>query len=427
MTSGSICVVGLGYIGLPTAAMFAANGKNVVGVDINEYVVATINAGKIHIVEPDLDIIVNRAVNKGSLRATLSAESADVFIIAVPTPFFQREDETVIPAPDLTHIKSAAQMIAKVLKKGDLIILESTSPVGTTEKLAKWIAIERSDLTFPHTHGEDSDIRIAYCPERVLPGKIVTELVKNDRLIGGITTKCSNEAVRVYQTFVEGACLITNSQTAEMAKLTENASRDVSIAFANELSIICDGLNIDVSELIRLANHHPRVNILQPGCGVGGHCISVDPWFIVSQNPDSAKLIRAARDVNDLKPVWVVEKVKSKIDEYLSANKRMCKTDMTIACYGLAFKPDIDDLRDSPALRIARLIGLSFEGQVVAVEPNIKIYEGSEFDLVSGEIALKNADINVFLVAHSEFKHLKIDSDACLDFCGIFNNVVLEN
>ena len=425
MTSGSICVVGLGYIGLPTAAMFAANGKNVVGVDIDEHVVATINAGKIHIVEPDLDIIVNRAVKKGSLRATLLAEPADVFIIAVPTPFFYREDETVIPAPDLTHIKSAAKMIAKVLKKGNLIILESTSPVGTTDKLAKWIAIERPDLTFPQTHGEDSDIRIAYCPERVLPGQIVTELVKNDRLIGGITTKCSNEAVRAYQTFVEGTCLITNSQTAEMAKLTENASRDVSIAFANELSIICDKFGIDVSELIRLANHHPRVNILQPGCGVGGHCISVDPWFIVSQNPDSAKLIRAARDVNDFKPVWVVEKVKSKIDEYLSVNNEICKTGIKIACYGLAFKPDIDDLRESPALKIAKLLGSSFEGQVVAVEPNIEIYEGSEFDLVSEEIALRNADINIFLVAHSEFKNLKIDSDTCLDFCGLFTNAVL--
>ena len=426
MTSGTISVLGLGYIGLPTAAMFAANEKNVVGVDTNEHVVATINAGKIHIVEPALGGIVNRAVNKGFLRATSSAESADVFIIAVPTPFFHRADETVIPAPDLTHIKSAVKMIAKVLKKGDLIILESTSPVGTTEKLAKWIAIERSDLTFPHTHGEDSDVRIAYCPERVLPGKIVTELVKNDRLIGGLTTKCSNEAVRVYQTFVEGTCLITNAQTAEMTKLTENASRDVSIAFANELSIICDDLDVDVSELIRLANHHPRVNILQPGCGVGGHCISVDPWFIVSQNPDRAKLIKAARGVNDFKPTWVFEKVKSKIDEYLNSNKRMCKSDLIIACYGLAFKPDIDDLRESPALEIARLLGLCFKGQVLAVEPNIKTYEGSEFNLVSGEVALKNADINVFLVAHSQFKNLKIDPDACFDFCGLFTNIVFD-
>ncbi|MGC3339089.1 UDP-N-acetyl-D-mannosamine dehydrogenase, partial [Pseudomonas aeruginosa] len=302
MSFQTISVIGLGYIGLPTAAVFASRQKKVIGVDVNQAAVDTINRGEIHIVEPDLDMVVHAAVTEGYLRATTSPEPADAFLIAVPTPF-KHEHE-----PDLTFIEAASKSIAPVLKKGDLVILESTSPVGATEQMARWLAEFRPDLTFPQTHGETSDIRVAHCPERVLPGHVLRELVENDRVIGGMSEKCSEAASRLYKIFVKGECIITNARTAEMCKLTENSFRDVNIAFANELSIICDKLDINVWELIRLANRHPRVNILQPGPGVGGHCIAVDPWFIVSKTPDEAKLIRSAREVNDYKPFWVLEK-----------------------------------------------------------------------------------------------------------------------
>lgn len=402
MSFETISVIGLGYIGLPTAAMFAAHGKQVIGVDVNQSVVDTINRGEIHIVEPELDAIVHKAVRDGKLKAVVSPEPADAFLIAVPTPFQGDNHE-----PDLTYIEMSAQAVAKVLKKGDLVILESTSPVGTTEQLADWIAQARPDLTIPTEYGEDSDIRIAHCPERVLPGHVVRELVDNGRVIGGISAKCSLLASDLYKIFVQGECVITSARVAEMTKLTENASRDVSIAFANELSIICDKLDIDVWELIRLANLHPRVNILQPGPGVGGHCIAVDPWFIVSRTPQLARLIRAARDVNDGKPNWVIDKVKIAIADFLQEHPDKTVSDITIACFGLAFKPDIDDLRESPALSIASKIAKMNPGHNLVIEPNIEILSESisrVMSLVTFEQAIDKADILVMLVDHKEFK-----------------------
>lgn len=421
MSFKTISVIGLGYIGLPTAAMFAEYGKNVIGVDVNQHAVDTINRGEIHIVEPELDAIVHKAVNKGKLKAVLTPEPADAFLIAVPTPFLPVTTQNNIPEPDLKYIEMAAKSVAKVLKKGDLVILESTSPVGATEKMAEWLAQERSDLTFPQTNGEDSDIRVAHCPERVLPGHVVRELVENDRVIGGLTQKCSAQAVELYKTFVKGDCVITNARTAEMAKLTENSCRDVQIAFANELSIICDELDIDVWELISLANRHPRINILQPGPGVGGHCIAVDPWFIVSKTPSKAKLIHTARKVNDSKPEWVVDKLKIMISDFLQSNINKTVKDVTIACYGLTFKPDIDDLRESPALNIAKNVADFHAGSVLAVEPNITTLPKkiNNIKLTTLDIANKVADIHVLLVDHKEFKGSSFNSNFLIDTKGI--------
>ena len=405
MPYNAISVVGLGYIGLPTAAMFASRRKNVVGVDINQNTVDIINAGNTHIVEPELNILVRAAVSQGYLRAVTQPETADVFIIAVPTPFLPVTKEGEIPQPDLRFVESASKAIASVLKKGDLVILESTSPVGATEQMAEWLADRRPDLTFPQTHGVESDIRIAHCPERVLPGHVVRELVENDRIIGGMTERCSEAAIQLYKIFVEGECMVTNARTAEMAKLTENASRDVSIAFANELSIICDKLEINVWELIELANRHPRVNILQPGPGVGGHCIAVDPWFIVSSAPSEAQLIRTGRSVNDYKPKWVIEKVKIAIADFLQSNPKKRVGDVIIACYGLSFKPDIDDLRESPSMLIAQNIAEFHEGKILGIEPNIKeLPTCLNIELVSLDDAEARADIAVLLVDHKEFK-----------------------
>lgn len=398
MQFNTISVIGLGYIGLPTAAVFASRQKKVIGVDVNPHAVETINRGEIHIVEPDLDAVVHTAVSQGYLQATLSPQPADAFLIAVPTPFKGDNHE-----PDLAYIEAASRAIAPVLQAGNLVILESTSPVGATEQMAAWLAASRPDLTFPQTHGEASDIRIAYCPERVLPGQVLRELVQNDRVIGGMTPKCSQAAANLYRIFVEGECVITNARTAEMCKLTENSFRDVNIAFANELSIICDKQGINVWELIRLANRHPRVNILQPGPGVGGHCIAVDPWFIVSQNPDEARLIRAAREVNDGKPNWVVDSVKIAVSKFLSENPNRCAADVKIACYGLSFKANIDDLRESPALSIANRIAYAHPGHVLVVEPNVDHVKGLVGMQVSLSEALLLADIHVILVEHSEF------------------------
>jgi UDP-N-acetyl-D-mannosaminuronic acid dehydrogenase len=409
MTFETISVIGLGYIGLPTAAMFASQKKKVIGVDVNQHAVDTINKGQIHIVEPELDMLVHTAVSEGYLRATTVAEPADAFLIAVPTPFLPIENVSDIPQPDLKYIKAAATAIAPVLKKGDLVILESTSPVGATEKMAEWLAQVRSDLTFPKTHGEVSDIRIAHCPERVLPGHVVRELVENDRVIGGLTNRCSQAAVELYKAFVQGDCVVTNARTAEMAKLTENSCRDVQIAFANELSIICDKLDIDVWELISLANRHPRINILQPGPGVGGHCIAVDPWFIVAKTPEQAQLIHTARKVNDSKPLWVIDKVKIAIADFLQAEPEKTAKDITIACFGLAFKPDIDDLRESPALNITKAIVTMNVGITLAVEPNIANLPSSlknSLRLESTNTAISEADILLLLVDHKEFKQL---------------------
>ena len=336
--SNKVSVVGLGYIGLPTAAVIASRGIEVIGIDVNQHAVDTINQGEIHIVEPDLDIVVRSAVMTGKLKATTVPEAADAFMVAVPTPFKGDNHE-----PDLSYIESAAKAIAPVLEKGNLVVLESTSPVGAPEKMAGWLAEARPDLTFPQKSGDAADIKVAHCPERVLPGYVLQELVSNDRVIGGMSDACNKRAVELYQTFVRGECILTNSRTAEMAKLTENSFRDVNIAFANELSLICEKLKINVWELIKLSNRHPRVNILNPGPGVGGHCIAVDPWFIVNSCPEEAKVIATAREVNDGKPHWVIDQVKQAADEFKKP---------VIACLGLAFKADIDDLRESPALDI---------------------------------------------------------------------------
>lgn len=420
MSFETISVIGLGYIGLPTAAMFASRKKKVIGVDVNQHAVDTINQGKIHIVEPDLDMMVHAAVSGGYLKATITPEAADAFLIAVPTPFLPSADGD-IPAPDLSYIEAASKAIAPVLKKGDLVILESTSPVGATEQMAAWLAEARSDLTFPQTHGEEADVNIAHCPERVLPGHVVRELVENDRVIGGLTAKCSARAVELYKTFVQGECVVTNARTAEMAKLTENSSRDVQIAFANELSIICDKLDINVWELIALANRHPRVNILQPGPGVGGHCIAVDPWFIVSKTPEEAQIIYTARKVNDSKPQWVINKVKLAIADFLQANPEKTAKDVTIACYGLAFKPDIDDLRESPAMAITQKIVEMHAGRVIVVEPNIESIPGKlkHVELMDFEVATKESDVHVMLVDHKEFKGKEIPNTYCVDTKGI--------
>ena len=400
----TISMIGLGYIGLPTAALFAAHGTTVIGVDVRPDVVDTINRGEIHIVEPELDGIVHKAVTGGTLRATLTPEPADAFMIAVPTPF---QDNY---APDLSYIQSAAQMIAPVLKKGDLVILESTSPIGATEQMAAWLAEARSDLTFPQDAGEEADVQVAHCPERVLPGHVVRELVENDRIIGGMTARASEMAVALYKKVVQGDCVITNARTAEMCKLTENSSRDVQIAFANELSVICDKFDIDVWELIALANRHPRVNILTPGAGVGGHCIAVDPWFIVSSAPEEAKLIRAARMGNDAKPGWVLDKGKAAVMEVLSADPSRAMADIKVACLGLAFKPDIDDLRESPAMQIAQNFA-DVGCQILAVEPNIDTLPAAlnvpNVTLMPLDQALTQADVVCVLVKHREFIDLK--------------------
>lgn len=424
----TVCVVGLGYIGLPTAAMFASRRKNVVGVDVNQNAVDTINRGEIHIVEPELDIAVHAAVKEGYLRATTRPETADAFLVAVPTPFKRAADaaDVDIPEPNLDYIRQAAESIAPVLKPGNLVILESTSPVGATEAMAAWLASARPDLSFPQDAGEQSDIRVAHCPERVLPGRIMHELIENDRIIGGMTPLCAQAARSLYECFVRGDCLLTTARTAEMAKLTENAFRDVNIAFANELSIISERLDINVWELISLANRHPRVNILQPGPGVGGHCIAVDPWFIVSQTPEQARLIRTAREVNSGKPDWVVEKIKLAVADFLQANGTKTAGDVTVACFGLAFKPDIDDLRESPALDIATRVATDHPGVVLAVEPNIQALPESLSTagarLVGADDALRQADIVVALVAHRSFRALAPHAfdKRVVDTCGLW-------
>ncbi|QQP99241.1 UDP-N-acetyl-D-mannosamine dehydrogenase [Lysobacter enzymogenes] len=410
MSFDTVSVIGLGYIGLPTAAAFAAARKRVIGVDVTASVVDTINRGEIHIVEPDLDVAVRDAVAGGFLRASLKPEHADAYLIAVPTPF--KGDHQ----PDLAYIEAAAKALAPVLQKGDLVVLESTSPVGATEQLAQWLADARPDLSFPQHVGEAADVNVAHCPERVLPGQVMRELIENDRVIGGMTPRCSQRAAELYKSFVRGQCIVTNARTAEMCKLTENAFRDVNIAFANELSMICDTLGINVWELVGLANRHPRVNILQPGPGVGGHCIAVDPWFIVDSAPEQARLIRTAREVNNGKPGWVMDKIDAAIKEAKAAGKQ--DKDLKIAVFGLAFKPDIDDLRESPALGIAVELAHRHPGPVLAVEPHIQALPSklSSPNVVLSDLstASREADIAVLLVDHKPFKehampaHMKI-------------------
>lgn len=406
MNKKTVCVIGLGYIGLPTAALLASNGFNVVGIDLNAYAVETINQGRIHIVEPDLDAFVRSAVTAGRLKAFTTPQAADIYMVCVPTPFHEGEG---IPQPNIDYVLAATRSIAGFVKPGDLIILESTSPVGTTAAMAEVL----------REAGVDVDrVRMAYCPERVLPGKIMTELVENDRVVGGLTPQATMEVSAFYRSFVHGAVLETEAATAEMCKLTENSFRDVNIAFANELSMICEKEGIDVWKLIQLANRHPRVNILQPGAGVGGHCIAVDPWFIVARDPENAKLIRSAREVNNHKTVWAIDRIKVAAADSTARTGRKAK----IACLGLAFKPDIDDLRESPAVQIAQ--SLQEQGyDLIAVEPNIE--EHASFTLVELNAALCAADIMVVLVKHRQFLDAKVKKKLAeltvLDFCGVLS------
>lgn len=406
MHKKTVCVVGLGYIGLPTAALLASNGYNVVGVDLSAHAVDTINQGRIHIVEPDLDAFVRSAVSAQRLKAFTTPQAGDIYMICVPTPFHEGEG---IPRPNIDYVLAATRSIAPFVKAGDLVILESTSPVGTTDQMEKVLAEAGVDV---------SGIHMAYCPERVLPGKIMTELVENDRVVGGLTPAATEAVSSFYKTFVRGSVLETDARTAEMCKLTENSFRDVNIAFANELSMICTREGVDVWNLIRLANRHPRVNILQPGAGVGGHCIAVDPWFIVSRNPDTAHLIRTAREVNNSKTDWVIDRIKVAVADASARLNRKPR----VACLGLAFKPDIDDLRESPAMHVAEaLIDAGYD--VMAVEPNIELHE--RVPLMDLDAALRSADVVAVLVKHRQFidgagQHALSELGA-LDFCGALN------
>ncbi|HJS85614.1 MAG TPA: UDP-N-acetyl-D-mannosamine dehydrogenase [Acetobacteraceae bacterium] len=398
---GRIAVVGLGYIGLPTASIFAETGIDVLGVDVNPQVVATINAGRPHFGEPNLDALVRRVVEAGKLRAATTVEPADAFIIAVPTPLRGHAPRS---APDLSFAEDAARAIAPVLKPGNLVVLESTVPVGTTEHIAAIMAERRPDLSFPHQRGELADVQVAHCPERVLPGRILEEVVNNARVIGGLTRRCGQRALTLYKIVVRGECRVTNARTAELSKLTENAYRDVNIAFANELSLICDKLRINVWDLIGLANLHPRVNILSPGPGVGGHCIAVDPWFIVATNPEETALIRTARQINDAKPGHVVAKVR----ERAAALKHP-----VIACLGLTYKKDVDDLRESPAVGIVRQLAEEDIGELLIVEPYINRLppELADRGLVLHDFdqALERANLVLLLVDHMTFQQVDRD------------------
>ncbi len=406
MQPKKVCVVGLGYIGLPTAALLASNGFNVVGVDLNTHAVDTINQGLIHIVEPDLDAFVRSAVAAKRLTAYTAPQAGDIYMICVPTPFHESDG---IPQPNIDYVIAATRSIANFIKPGDLVILESTSPVGTTEKMEAELRAAGVDV---------SQIHMAYCPERVLPGKIMTELVENDRVVGGLTPAATKAVSNFYKTFVRGSVLETDAKTAEMCKLTENSFRDVNIAFANELSMLCAKSGINVWNLIALANRHPRVSILQPGAGVGGHCIAVDPWFIVAGDPETARIIRAAREVNNHKTEWAIDQIKIAVADASARTGRKPK----VACLGLAFKPDIDDLRESPAVHIAsELVTQGYD--VVAVEPNIDAHD--KFSMVSLDDALATADVFAVLVKHRQFLDGQVKTSLgdrlALDFCGILS------
>lgn len=391
-----ICIAGLGYIGLPTAALLANRGFFVHGVDVIQSVVNTINKGEIHIIEPELDTFVRSAVQSGKLTANLVPAPADVFIIAVPTPFKENKE------PDLSYVFSAAEAIAPFLRPGNLVILESTSPIGTTQKIKD--LLQRQGINV-------DELFIAYCPERVLPGHVMKELIENDRIVGGLTPEATDKVAAFYKMFVSGEVLKTEAKTAELCKLAENSYRDTNIAFANELSLISDAAGVDVWELIKLANKHPRVNILQPGTGVGGHCIAVDPWFIISAYPEQSKLIRSAREINTYKTEWVIEKISLEATRISQVLGRPA----VIAVYGLSFKPDIDDLRESPAIHVYR--ALKADNVVLAVEPHVKSHQA--IPLVDLTEALDSADLHVFLVAHKQFKTLNLAGKTVLDFCNL--------
>lgn len=396
----NICVIGLGYIGLPTGAVLASRGYNVHGVEVDPKAVEIINSGKAHVVEPDLDLLVQASVQTGKLKAHSAPAEADIFMICVPTPVSEAK------GPDLSYVRSATETICPFLRKGNLVILESTSPPGTTEMIAE-IVREKTVLT-------GGDLHFAHAPERVLPGRILRELVENDRIIGGINEASTEAAAEFFRTFVTGELLLCHCRMAETAKLVENSFRDVNIALANELSMICDDLQLDVRELIRIASRHPRVNILQPGCGVGGHCIAVDPWFLIHECPDKTTLIRAAREVNNRKPEYIIEKVRARAERFKHP---------TIACFGLSYKPDIDDLRESPALKITRALIEQQVGEILVVEPNIPDVEG--MTLVPIDEAIERADILVMLVAHSPFKkiqHPNLAEKIIIDTCGALSS-----
>lgn len=414
--SVDLCVLGLGYIGLPTASIFATRGKKVLGVDVVPRVVETINRGDIHIQEPDLDVLVRAAVHSGNLRAALKPESAATFIVAVPTPF--KATPTNPRAPDLTFVESATRSLASVVIPGSLVILESTSPVGTTEAMRDWLFDEVGKVRPAELPSLRSSVLFAHCPERILPGQMLKELVSNDRICGGVTPEAGERARDLYRAFCTGEIFLTDARTAEMCKLTENASRDVGIAFANELSLICDRLGIDVWELIRLANRHPRVKILQPGPGVGGHCIAVDPWFIVDAAPDLARLIRTAREVNDDKPHRVLERIRGCASRFKQP---------VIACLGLAFKADVDDLRESPAVDIVHHLAGEKLGRVLAVEPHVKALPAAltsaGIELTDLDSAVAQADVVVLLVNHREFVQFnrrKLEGKAVIDTRGVW-------
>ena len=406
MKKKTVCVIGLGYIGLPTAALLANKNFKVIGVDINKKIVSIINKGNIHIIEKDLDTIVKSAVLKGQLKAYSDIQTSDVYMICVPTPFY---NNTKTPEPNLDYVLSSVKNIAPFVKSGDLVILESTSPVGTTEKIKQTLVDHGANL---------KDVHIAYCPERVLPGNIIIELIKNDRIIGGLTPMATKKIANFYRNFVEGVVFETDARTAEMCKLAENSYRDTNIAFANELSMVCDELGINVWNLIKLSNRHPRVNILQPSTGVGGHCIAVDPWFIISQDNKNTKLIRSAREVNNYKTQWVIEKIKN------HATKHFLKTGIKpkILCLGLAFKPNIDDLRQSKAIEVAETL-LEEGHDVKAVEPNINSH--NKIPLCNFWNEIEQSDIICILVKHSEFLDIKVKKILfkykALDFCGALN------
>jgi UDP-N-acetyl-D-mannosaminuronic acid dehydrogenase len=397
----SVVVLGLGYIGLPTAAVIARSGCPVLGIDVSDHVVETVSSGRVHIEEVDLDGLVQGVVARGALRASTQIEPADIFLIAVPTPFGPDH------VPDIGYVLQAATSIATVLKPGDTVILESTSPIGTTEKVRDLLAQLRPDLRVPGKAGEAADVSIAYCPERVLPGRILVELIENDRCIGGITPRCARKALTFYRRFVRGQCITTNARAAEMVKLTENAFRDVNIAFANELSRVADTMELDVWEVIGLANRHPRVNILQPGPGVGGHCIAVDPWFLVNADPANTPLIRTAREVNDGKTDYVIEKADALVESLPGA---------TVACLGLAFKPNIDDFRESPALKVAEALAHKHGARVKIVEPHASVlpaaFDGTGAELVDLDTALATCPLFIVLVDHDVFKSVPADERA---------------
>ena len=414
-----VSILGLGYIGLPTAAIVASKNIKVLGVDINKDIVDLINEGRTHISEPELEGLVKNSVNSKQLVVSTKIQKADVFIIAVPTPF--KKDNK----PDLSFVKSACEEISTVLKKGDLVILESTCPVGATEKVREWLQNKRKDLTFPDIKNSNiqHDISIAHSPERVLPGNVIEELVKNDRIIGGLTPKCSEKALSFYKIFVEGDCVVTDSRTAELCKLVENSFRDLNIAFANEVSLICDNLEINVWDLINLANKHPRVEILNPGPGVGGHCLAVDPWFIVDTSPEHSKLIKTARQVNDSKPEFILKKLKGAVS---TLQKEY--SELKISIFGLAFKPNVSDLRESPALKIALEIKEMGFDKLLLVEPNLtelpQVLNSDQTFLVNSEFALSEADIVLILVGHESFKGIKLEAlknKQIIDSIGLIN------